>query len=1273
MKKLVSVALALCMVTALLPVTALAADVACDLSYGSVTIDASSNTVTYTDASGAQSATIDADSQVVITQKEYATATTANNISITGSGSVNITLSGVNILPPNGCIMIGNDTVTVNLTLEGTNILAGYEDSGIVVPVKATLNIGGSGSVTVTATKNEAPGIGSYAYGTGTISINGGNVTSRGGTYGAGIGGGQNDAGGTVNISGGKVTAPGRSYGHGAGIGGGDGGSGGTVNISGGTVNVSSGFSGSGAGIGGGGGGAGGTVTISGGTVTVTGSYFGSCIGGGNNGSGGIVYISGGSVLATGTGTGAAPIGKGYGGSDNGTLQNNSTDKTKVYLTTATLADASGTNVGAAEIASLTTSLGGSSYSYGTTDMQTDSNGKLYIYLPESTEATAAVSLGERFTGSITANTAGTAAGLFIKTAVISASAVSVTYDGSSHVGYTVTDVKNADGDTISTGTYTITPTYYSGSTATGAALGGAPTDAGTYTVLLSLVSTNYTASVPVTYTVSKQTATISASSANYAYDGNSHAGYTITSVKDASNNTIPADQYTATPAYYSGSNATGTALGGAPTDAGTYTVLLSLANTNYSASVPVTFTVEKHPPSLTLIASNSADTGGVKVTLTATLSKPGGGAYPTGTVVFKQGTTVLGSAALSSGLATYDWITASTGTFDLSAEYQGDGNYSTAAVTLASYDVSKYNQSDLIISGVPATVTYGDSDFTLTASGGSGGGAVSWSSTDVTTASVDSTGKVTVHGTGSCTITATKAADYTYNERSAVTIFTVQKAVPTISTLPTASSIGSGSALSASTLTGGMVTGVNSEAVTGSFAWTDSSITITADGSYSVTFTPDSTNYTTASAAVAVSLKSSGGYSSGSSASYNIKTSTSSGVTTTATTATAAMGSDGTANASVTNGQLAAAIDAAVKQAAESGTKSRIEITVIAPDAATGVSLTVPQSAFKALADSSIGSLRVTTSLGSATFDSKAIDAMNSNASGNVTITIKEADTSSLSAEDKTKIGDRPVYDLSVTSGNSVISSFDEGTATVSIPYTLADGEDANNVVIYYISGSGQLVTIPNCVYDAKSGTVTFTTTHFSIYAVGYNDVSFTDVSGWYKDYVSYLAARGIINGTGDGIFSPDANITRAQFVAIFARMSGDDLDGYTSSSFSDVAATDWYFAAVQWAYKNGVASGSDGKFSPDANITREQMAVMLYNYAKYAGADVANVEGMSVREFSDYGCISSWAQAPIQWAINNGIVSGNSDGTFAPAANATRAQAAKMVALLLQELSEI
>lgn len=86
----------------------------------------------------------------------------------------------------------------------------------------------------------------------------------------------------------------------------------------------------------------------------------------------------------------------------------------------------------------------------------------------------------------------------------------------------------------------------------------------------------------------------------------------------------------------------------------------------------------------------------------------------------------------------------------------------------------------------------------------------------------------------------------------------------------------------------------------------------------------------------------------------------------------------------------------------------------------------------------------------------------------------------------------------------------------------------------------------------------------------------------------------------------------------------------------------------------------------APNVSITREQMAVMLYRYTEYSEFDISSVEGTSVKEFTDSVSISNYALGPIQWAINSGILSGNADGSFAPAADAIRVQAAKLIAIL-------
>jgi len=385
--------------------------------------------------------------------------------------------------------------------------------------------------------------------------------------------------------------------------------------------------------------------------------------------------------------------------------------------------------------------------------------------------------------------------------------------------------------------------------------------------------------------------------------------------------------------------------------------------------------------------------------------------------------------------------------------------------------------------------------------------------------------------------------------------------------------------------------------------------------------------------------------------------------------------GSDGASsnlNISMNGTDAKAQINATQSKLLTVGGTLKIDIPTV-PDA-TGYGVELPAGSLSAA--ESGGTLTMSTALGKISIPADMLSSVSGASDKTAQITVGKGSTASLSSDIQAKIGDRPVLQLTLSLGGTQTEwSNPSAPVTVSIPYTPTAEElkHPESIVVWYIDGSGNVVCIPSGHYDAATGMVAFATTHFSQYAVSYNSIGFADVSGsaWYKDYVSYLAARNIVGGTGGGQFSPDATITRAQFVTILARMSGDDLSGYKSSAFTDVSAGDWYFAAVQWANASGVAVGADGKFSPDAGITREQMAVMLYRYAKHMGTDVSNVEGMSIREFTDYGSISSYALLPIQWAINNGIVSGD-NGSFAPQSSATRAQAAKMISVLLQNFSK-
>ena len=156
------------------------------------------------------------------------------------------------------------------------------------------------------------------------------------------------------------------------------------------------------------------------------------------------------------------------------------------------------------------------------------------------------------------------------------------------------------------------------------------------------------------------------------------------------------------------------------------------------------------------------------------------------------------------------------------------------------------------------------------------------------------------------------------------------------------------------------------------------------------------------------------------------------------------------------------------------------------------------------------------------------------------------------------------------------------------------------------------------------------------------------------------------ILNGKADCLFKPADNITRAEFVKILAAVSGQDVSKSTGTSFSDVNAASWYAPYVEWAYRNGIVKGSNGNFKPSANITRQDMAVMIENFSKYMSKTVPSMEAGKI--FADDSRIASYAKDAVASLQKAGIISGDVNGKFLPQSSATRAQAAKMITVYMQ-----
>ena len=184
--------------------------------------------------------------------------------------------------------------------------------------------------------------------------------------------------------------------------------------------------------------------------------------------------------------------------------------------------------------------------------------------------------------------------------------------------------------------------------------------------------------------------------------------------------------------------------------------------------------------------------------------------------------------------------------------------------------------------------------------------------------------------------------------------------------------------------------------------------------------------------------------------------------------------------------------------------------------------------------------------------------------------------------------------------------------------------------------------------------------------------DQTFRDVpeSHWAAAYIKVLADKKLINGKSETEFAPEDNITRAEFAAILSRMSGDDLPA-AESNFTDVANDAWYAANVTWAVTAGVVKGvSETEFAPDANITRQDMAVMIERYAAYKAYTFAAEN--EVERFADENEIAEYAKNAVSTMQQAGIISGMGDNTFAPLLFATRAQAAKMLGVLLVDMDK-
>ncbi len=336
-------------------------------------------------------------------------------------------------------------------------------------------------------------------------------------------------------------------------------------------------------------------------------------------------------------------------------------------------------------------------------------------------------------------------------------------------------------------------------------------------------------------------------------------------------------------------------------------------------------------------------------------------------------------------------------------------------------------------------------------------------------------------------------------------------------------------------------------------------------------------------------------------------------------------------------------------------------------------VNITLPMSSVSSMAnDAGIG-MRISTGIADITMPREVLAEIAKKSGSDVSIGIEKVETASLSDENRALVGDRPVYDFSVVVGDKSVSSLG-AKVTVSLPYTLQPGEDNEKLTVYYIGENGKAVKIEGTVYDEETGSIIFETDHFSVYAVVYEkyNVVFKDVSDthWAKEYIYYLAERGFIKGRSETAFAPEDSITRAEFVALLARISGEEMPA-AGNKFIDIDKTVWHSKNIEWAVNAGITTGiSENTFSPADRITRQDMAVMIFRYAAYKRFSLP--ADIQAKTFADQTQVRGYARDAVSAMQRAGIISGRENDMFAPLDKATRAEASKMLTVLVQMMFE-
>ncbi len=269
------------------------------------------------------------------------------------------------------------------------------------------------------------------------------------------------------------------------------------------------------------------------------------------------------------------------------------------------------------------------------------------------------------------------------------------------------------------------------------------------------------------------------------------------------------------------------------------------------------------------------------------------------------------------------------------------------------------------------------------------------------------------------------------------------------------------------------------------------------------------------------------------------------------------------------------------------------------------------------------------------------------------------------------TEIEQAPISNLVTTAGTEAIQL--EITYSGPLPFTgkLTYPIDAkyNGMTMYLYFYNEKIDALEyRSSYMVENGKFSFDFDHASKYVLTTerlpeieNPFSDVKVGAWYYNAVMTVYRAGLFGGVSGTTFAPQTPMTRASFASVLARLDNADLSGYTESVFNDVNIDEWYGQAATWAAKNGILTGyNNGNFGANDTITREQMALMFYNYIKSKGNQLP--QAASDEPFADNSSLSAWAQTAVSDMKKYGLISGVGGNLFNPKGTVTRAEVAQI-----------